>query len=128
MNRIGWLTIGALAVIGLLVLLVGLSLLIGWMGWGPRGFWTNGGSWGMMGPGMMGGWGFGPLGWLGMIFLWLFPLGFLILLILGIAWLIKAIAQPGGQALTAPGRTCLNCGRPIQADWKHCPYCGQPLS
>lgn len=25
-------------------------------------------------------------------------------------------------------RTCQNCGKPVQADWSHCPYCGQELS
>ena len=25
-------------------------------------------------------------------------------------------------------RTCQNCGKSIQPDWSHCPYCGQELS
>ncbi len=25
-------------------------------------------------------------------------------------------------------RTCQNCGKPLQTDWSHCPYCGQELS
>ncbi len=127
MNRTGWWAIGALAVLGLLALFVGALFLIGWTGWGPRWFWTYRGGWGMMGPGMMGGWGFGPLGWLGVIFMWLSPLGLLILLILGIAWLVRAIAQPRGQALAEPGRICPACGHPAQAGWRHCPYCGQSL-
>jgi len=37
----------------------------------------------MMGPGMMGGWGFGPFGWIGMIFIWLVPVGLVVLVVLG---------------------------------------------
>ncbi|MCS7222593.1 MAG: zinc ribbon domain-containing protein [Anaerolineae bacterium] len=127
MKRAGWLAIGALVVIGLFILFVSLPFLIGWIGWGPRWFWTNRGGWGMMGPGVMGGWSFGPLGWLGMILMWLFPLGLLVLLILGIVWLAKVIAQPEGQTLARPSRTCPACGRPVQAEWRHCPDCGHSL-
>jgi len=135
MSKINWTQVAVLGVAALLVVLIGASLLGGYGGWGP--------GWGMMGPGMpalspvegmggwgrgWGGWGLGPFGWLGMIFMWLFPLGLLALLILGVVWLIKAVAQPGSQTPAAPGRTCPNCGRPAQADWKNCPYCGTTLN
>ena len=29
---------------------------------------------------------------------------------------------------TAAGQNCPSCGRSIQADWSHCPYCGTALS
>ncbi len=127
MGKIHWTQVAVFGIVALLVLLIGASLLGGYGGWGP--------GWGMMGPGMMGawghgwgGWGFGPFGWLGLIFMWLFPLGLLALLILGVAWLVKAVAQPGGQTPAAPGRTCPDCGRSAQADWKKCPYCGATLN
>jgi predicted amidophosphoribosyltransferase len=63
-----------------------------------------------------------------MIFMWLVPLGFLALLILGVVWLVKAVAQPGAQTFATVGRACPNCGRPAQADWQVCPYCGQSLT
>ncbi len=28
----------------------------------------------------------------------------------------------------AAGQNCPSCGRSVQADWSHCPYCGTPLS
>ncbi len=42
-------------------------------------------------------------------------------------------AQPGQPFQTVqpapnePLKTCPNCGRVVQADWSHCPYCGAPL-
>jgi hypothetical protein len=35
----------------------------------------------------------------------------------------EAAPEPG-----AAGQNCPNCGRSIQADWSHCPYCGTPLA
>ena len=120
--KVNWTAVAVFGGVALLVVLIGVSLLggyAGYAGWGPGGR--------MMGPGMMGGWGFGPFGWLGMIFMWLLPLGFLALLVLGIIWLVKTVTQPGGQ-LAASSRTCSNCDRPVQADWRVCPHCGQELT
>jgi hypothetical protein len=122
MNKVNWTAVAVFGGVALLVVLIGVSLLGsygGYSGWGAGGR--------MMGPGMMGGWGFGPFGWLGMIFMWLLPLGFLALLVLGIIWLVKTVTQPGGR-LAASSRTCSNCGRPVQADWRVCPHCGQELT
>ena len=120
MNRTNWGQVVVFAVAALLVLLIGASWLGGYGGWG------------MMGPGMMGGWGFGPFGWLAMIFMWLFPLGFLALLVVGIVWLLRQASGSsgavGGPSQTAVGQPCPSCGRPVQADWRVCPYCGQQLS
>lgn len=112
MNKINW----TVVVIVALVVLLGISLLGGW------GY----GSWGMMGPGMMGGWGYSPFGWIGMAFMWLIPVGFLALTVLGIIWLVKAVS--GGTNPPAPSKTCPSCGRGVQADWRNCPHCGAALT
>lgn len=121
MNKINWTQVVVFGVVVLLVFLIGSSLLS--IGWGPGR---------MMGPGMMGGWGWGLFGWLGMLFMGLFPLGLLALLILGIVWLWRQVSGPPGPAAGPPqaptGRMCPHCGRPVQADWRVCPYCTQPLT
>ena len=121
MNRVNWTQVGVFAVVVLLVVLIGAGLLGGFGGY----------NYGMMGPGMMGGWGFGPFGWLGMLFMWIVPLGFLALLVAGIVWLVRAAAgglpHAGPQAPPVIG-TCPACGRPTQAGWQHCPYCGESLA
>lgn len=70
--------------------------------------------------GMMGGFGFFPFG---MGLMWLVPLGIIVLVALGIVWLINNIKGPK----TGQGRVCPSCGKPAQADWKTCPYCGNGL-
>jgi hypothetical protein len=123
MSKINWAQVVVFGIVALLIFLIGANLVGGYAGWG------------MMGPGMMGGggrnWGFGPFG-LGLIFMWLFPLGLLALLVLGIVWLVQQVSRPAGPAAGSPqvptGRPCSNCGRPAQADWRVCPYCGQALT
>lgn len=131
MSKINWTRVVVFGLVALVVFLVGASLV--WPGWGWG--WGSQGNWGpgrMVGPGMMGGWGFGPFGWLGMIFMWLFPLGFLALLVLGVVWLLRQVSGPSrpfeGPFQAPAGGTCPNCGRSVQADWQHCPHCGRELS
>lgn len=107
----------------LLVALPGLWAVAGWLGYG-----------GMMGGyGMMGGnYGFmNPLGWLGMALMWLVPAGILIVLVAGVAALINNLIRPSSpltQANSAANsRVCQACGKPAQADWGTCPYCGEKL-
>ena len=76
-----------------------------------------------------------PFRGLGVIFGGLLGLGFFVLVIVGIVALINALfrgnrpAQMTSQTQTpAPSRTCSNCGKPAQEDWKTCPYCGNPLT
>ena len=118
MKKINWLVVSVIGVIVLLFLFGG-GMMAG--SWGNRG-------WGMMGGpgGMMGGWGYSPFGWIGMAFMWLIPLGFLALIVLGIVWAVKTVG--GGNYPAAPAQTCSSCGRGIQADWKNCPYCGTALT
>jgi hypothetical protein len=35
--------------------------------------------------------------------------------------------QPSAPMAAEPVLTCPNCGRVVQADWSHCPYCGATL-
>ena len=116
MNKVYWTAVAIFSVVALLVLLVGVSLLGGW----------RYGGWGMMGPGMMGGWGFSPFGWIGMIFMWLIPVGFIVLTVLGVVWLVRAVG--GGVNPPAPRQSCPSCGRGVQTDWQNCPFCGQSLT
>ncbi len=111
MSKVNWTIVAIVCVIVLLVLAFGMSFMGGWGYYGGPGMM---GPW-MMGPWMMGGW----------FFMWLIPLGFLLLLVLGIAWLMK---ERGGSTPPAPTSTCPSCGRGMQPDWKNCPYCGASLS
>jgi zinc ribbon protein len=115
MNKINWTAVAVFAIVALLVFGIAGSLLGGW------GY----GGWGMMGPGMMGRWGFSPFGWIGMIFMGLIPIGFLVLTVVGIVWLVRTLGS--GNTPPAPTKTCPSCGRGVQADWRNCPYCGTAL-
>lgn len=73
--------------------------------------------------------GFSPIR---MISVGLLCLGFLALIGLGVIVLVRSLihaSQPAeNPALaTSPAQACSNCGRPVQNDWSHCPYCGNPL-
>jgi hypothetical protein len=84
----------------------------------------------MRGPGMMGyGYGLMPFGgFIGGLF-WLV---FLALVVLGIIWLVRRLSTP--KLVEAPAAMpvvvatpCKKCGKPIQEDWKVCPYCGKKV-
>lgn len=109
MNKVNWTAVAIVSIIALLVLVFGASLLgsPGYGGWGYRG-------WGMMGPWMMS----------GMFFMWLIPVGILVLTVLGIAWLVQNIGR--NNPTNAP-HACPSYGRGVQTDWKNCPYCGTAL-
>jgi hypothetical protein len=118
-----WVVLG-LAV--LLVLCTGLALGAGLLGYGSFG--------GMMGtwggnvyPGnMMGGWGWGIGGLLGMALMALMGIVFLALLVLGIVWLVRQATPPSAQP-PVTGAECPSCHKGVQADWKNCPSCGKTL-
>lgn len=119
MKKVNWWIVGVVAV------LTALFLVGGGMMWGNRGY-------GMMGN-MMGGYGmmhrsFSPFGWfgmgLGMIFMWLIPIGVVALIGYGAATLARNTGINTPAASIAP---CSNCGKGIQADWQNCPYCGKAL-
>ncbi len=129
--------------IGICVVLVTAALVFSAVmplfGWG-RGVYG-----GMMQPGQMfdrgmgGGHMFGGrMGGFGLPFfgLGLFsgPLLLVALVALGAVWLLRgrgqtaplAAAQPPAPAAAAT--PCANCGRPLQADWAVCPYCGEKVA
>lgn len=112
MNKTNWTVVAVIGIIALLVLTFGAGLLGSW-GYGGYGGY---GGWGMMGPWMMA----------GMFFMWLIPVGFLVLLGLGIAWVIRTAGGSGN--FNAASYKCPSCGRTAQADWKNCPYCGNALT
>jgi hypothetical protein len=122
MNKIHWPTVAVFSLVVLLALLIGISLLGGW-GYGPMGMM---GGWGYGPMGMMGGWGYAPFGWIGMLFMWLIPLGVLALFVLGGVALLRAVGGGGPPAapVTFP---CPSCGRAVQVGWRHCPHCGTAL-
>jgi hypothetical protein len=144
-------------VIGIVLGLVILAVLVGvgFLIWGnmhvyrgvaqlDRGFSQRGpemmpyGGFGyhMRGPGMVG-YGLIPFGG---FFSGLFFLGFLVLVVLGIIWLVGRARTPKPVATTAAGPSatpepmpaatlnpCKKCGRPLQTDWSVCPYCGKKV-
>ena len=84
MQKVNWLVVGIISIV-VLLLLFGGGMMMG--GWGYRG-------WSMMSPGgMMNNWGYSsapsPLGWIGMIFMWLIPVGLVVLAVFGIVWLVR---------------------------------------
>ena len=85
-------------------------------------------SYGMMGPGMMSGWGRGGMmGGFGFMpfggFMFLGPLLFIGLIVLGVVWLVRTLTPTQPVVAT----TCSHCGKTIQPNWKACPYCGEKV-
>jgi len=113
-SKTGWI----LAIILGLVLLLVLPgfLMLG-------GFWTGG-----YGGMMRGGYGgMHSFGWGMMLLGWLVPAGIVVLLVAGAVALFNSLNRPGTSTSPVVERKCANCGRPAQADWTTCPYCGKSL-
>jgi hypothetical protein len=94
MKKVNWLVVGIIGIVALL-LLFGGGMMMG--GWGYRG-WSMMGPGGMIGPGgMMNNWGYSaspsPLGWFGMIFMWLVPVGLVVLAAFGVVWLVRNVGN-----------------------------------
>jgi hypothetical protein len=87
MQKNNWLVVGIIGIIALLFLFGG-GMMMG--GWGYHG-------WSMMGGpgGMMNNWGYAPspLSWIGMFFMWLIPVGLIVLAVFGIVWLVRNISN-----------------------------------
>jgi len=61
-----------------------------------------------------------------MLFGLLFPLGFGILMVLGIIILFRIVRQPS-PATVAATSPCSKCGASLQSGWASCPHCGEPI-
>lgn len=95
------------------------------------------GAFGYRGYGMMGNWGYFPMmggfGMLGGLMMLLFiglPVVLIILAFAGVFGLLnrpQTTVTPPAPTAPAASRTCPECGKPAQADWTTCPYCGQKL-
>jgi hypothetical protein len=97
-NVTRWIVLGAIALFAL-GLVDGMFLPFGGnnfaSGYGCANGWNG---YGMMGgyrgfTPMMGGWGMMPFGFLGMLFMWLIPLGVLALVVGGIFWIVRTMTQ-----------------------------------
>jgi uncharacterized membrane protein len=137
MSRINWTQVGVFAGVVLVTFIIGIMLLpfvFGWyggslaMGPGRRGGGTqDDGCPFCGGPGRYTTWGVGGLfGWIFMLGTMLFPLGLLVLLILGIVWLVRAGSRSSSQT-SPPSRMCPKCGKPLEVDWRACPFCAEDL-
>ena len=123
-----WIALGFALIV---VLLIGVALGAGLLGYGfPGGMMGRTGGYGY--PfGMMGGWGWGIGGLVIMGLMMLVPLGFRVVLVAGIVGLVRALSVPPAPlappASAAPASTCPACHQNTQADWQNCPYCGSSL-
>jgi hypothetical protein len=137
-NTLKYVLIGLGVIILLLIAAVVISAVFGFGGMNffqmQPGYRTPFGPFGRM-P-MMGG-RLGFAGWILMAGLACLPPLALILLVALIVGLVTrsrpvpppppAAQPPVTQSSVTPTKTCPNCGRPVQEDWTHCPYCGQNL-
>jgi O-antigen ligase len=109
-----WKWLIAVGVVLLVVLIIALLIFTrsdyGWMPMmGYRGYLTNN--------------GFGVIGGLIMMIVFLFiPIVLIGLAVFGVV----VFLQRSGNKQPQMG-TCARCGKPIQADWKVCPYCGKTI-
>ncbi|HSQ26921.1 MAG TPA: hypothetical protein VLM80_07335 [Anaerolineales bacterium] len=115
-NKFGW----------ILLIVLGLALLIGlpflWSGRTDTGDYF-----GMMGPSMMGGLGsMGLWAFMGMAFMWLIPIGGLVLIVSGAVFLTQGILR-NSNSQVENSQNCPNCSKSILSSWVSCPYCGEKL-
>lgn len=74
--------------------------------------------------GVMGSWGYSLFGAMGMILMWLIPVGLIVLIFLGVVRFVQGRSKR--QVFT--DQVCLHCGKSVQADWQFCPSCGASLN
>jgi len=129
----------AAIILGIIVVL-GLTALPFLLRSGDAAQWMHPGvdGWGRMGghavPRMMGGFGLIGGGLLLYLLRFLGQLAIFGLVIAGAVSLVKALRAPQSQsAAPAPApapvqaATCTACGKALQSDWAHCPYCGEKI-
>lgn len=122
MKKVNWLAVSLIAIVALLALFWAGTMFGG--GYGGYGIMSG---WGNRGYGMMN-WGHSPLGWfgmgIGMLFMWIIPIGILALIVFGVASLVR---NNGNPTPPASQTSCPQCGKGTQAEWQNCPYCGTTL-
>lgn len=120
-SKIGWIVATILVVV--LLAVMPFFLRAGGFGWYGRMMGVRG----MMDfhPGF-----FFPFGFVWMGVMMLAPVAVLVLLVMGGVALVNNLTgagKPAAPQANLSGRTCPNCAKPAQADWKNCPYCGTAL-
>ena len=119
MKKTNWLAVILVAIVAL-VILFWIGTMFGG-GYGMMGGWGGSRGYGMMNS------GYSPFGWfgmgLGMIFMWLIPIGIIALVVYGVV----ALTRNAGNNTPASATPCPNCGKGVQTDWKNCPHCGTAL-
>jgi hypothetical protein len=95
MQKVDWTVVGVIGIV-IVLLLFGGGMMMG--GWGYRG-WSMLGPSSMVGPGgMMNNWGYSsspsPIGWIGMLFMWLIPIGLIALAVFGAVWVVRKSGNP----------------------------------
>lgn len=121
MKKTNWLAVSLIVIVALLAFFwIGTMFGGGYGGYGMMDGYGR--------PSMMGNWGYSPFNWfgmgLGMIFIWLIPIGILALIVFGVVSLVRNTGNPPQSTSLTP---CANCGKGTQADWQTCPYCGNAL-
>ena len=89
MQKVNWLLVGIISFV-IILILFGTAVLLG------DGRYRD---WGTIGPiGMRENWGYSspasPLGWVGMIFMWLIPAGLITLAVFGVVWVVRNAGNP----------------------------------
>ena len=123
MKKTNWLAVSLVAIVAIVVIfLIGTMFGGGYNGYGMMGGWGGSRGYGMMN------WGYSPFGWfgmgLGMIFMWLIPIGIVAFIGYGAMTLAR---NTGVNSPAVSLAACPNCKKGIQADWQNCPYCGKAL-
>ncbi len=72
-------------------------------------------------------WGAPMMGMFGGLLMLIIPLGFLVLVGVGVFFLVKALQQPNRDRFEPAARHCDHCGKTVSPDWQVCPYCGESL-
>jgi hypothetical protein len=115
-----WVVFGL--VVFLAAFLIALPLFAG--GWMPTARTVYG--FGMLRGGMMD-WGWGGIGWIGLLFRSALPILAVVGGIALVYWLVKR--SPGAAQAPAPAPTtpCAYCSQPLSPGWVACPYCGKKV-
>lgn len=109
----------------ILLIVLGFVTLLG-MPFLWTGRTVTGGYYGMMGPGMMGGWGsvgFWPF--IGMALMWFIPVAGLVILITGVVSFVQSNQRT--NRLSGYQVSCPNCQKSVHPEWTNCPYCAEKL-